>query len=195
MNGTYQEIDGRPALRFERSFSQPVDRVWRAVSDPDEMGRWFPARVTSDMRPGGAMSFEFEDPDAPPTTGEVTELDPPRLLEFKWGDELLRFELGPEGEGSRLVFIHFISEREQAARDAAGWDMCLRELGRHVAGEPASAPGIGVTPEWRRLYDKYIESGLPSGAPVPGTPSRAALRPSRVPASGSGSRSRPARGP
>lgn len=114
------------------------------------------------------MSFEFEDPDAPPTTGEVTELDPPRLLEFKWGDELLRFELGPEGEGSRLVFIHFISEREQAARDAAGWDMCLRELGRHVAGEPASAPGIGVTPEWRRLYDKYIESGLPSGAPVPG---------------------------
>jgi uncharacterized protein YndB with AHSA1/START domain len=168
MNGTYQEIDGRPALRFERSFSQPVDRVWRAVSDPDEMHRWFPARVTSDLRPGGAMSFEFDDPDAPASTGEVTELDPHRLLEFTWGDERLRFELQPEGAGSRLVFTHFLSDREQAARDAAGWDLCLGELDRHVAGEPASAPGIGVTPEWRNLYDKYVDSGLPSGAPIPG---------------------------
>jgi uncharacterized protein YndB with AHSA1/START domain len=168
MNGTYEEIDGRPALRFERSFSQPVERVWRAVSDPDEMGRWFPARVTADLQPGGAMSFEFDDPDAPPTTGEVTQLDPPRLLAFKWGEDLLRFELEPEGEGSRLVFIHFLANRDEAARNAAGWDICLRELDRQLAGEPAAAPGTGVTPEWRDLYDKYIESGLPSGAPVPG---------------------------
>jgi uncharacterized protein YndB with AHSA1/START domain len=167
MNGTYEEIEGRPALRFERSFEHPVERVWRAVSDPEEMHRWFPATVMLDLRPGGAMSFEFDDPDAPTTTGEITELDPPRLLAFSWGDDLLRFELEPQGEGSRLVFIHFLSQRDEAARNAAGWDMCLRELDRHVAGEPASAPGIGVTPEWRDLYDGYVDSGMPSGAPIP----------------------------
>ena len=167
MNGTYEEIEGRPALRFERSFKHPVERVWRAVSDPEEMHRWFPATVTLDLRPGGAMSFEFDDPDAPTTTREITELDPPRLLAFSWGDDLLRFELEPQGEGSRLVFIHFLSQRDEAARNAAGWDMCLRELDRHVAGGPASAPGIGVTPEWRDLYDGYVGSGMPSGAPIP----------------------------
>jgi uncharacterized protein YndB with AHSA1/START domain len=167
MNGTYEEIEGRPALRFERSFKHPVERVWSAVSDPEEMRRWFPATVTVDLRPGGAMSFEFDDPDAPATTGEITELDPPRLLAFSWGGDLLRFELEPEGKGSRLVFIHFLSQRNEAARNAAGWDVCLRELDRHVAGEPASAPGIGVTPEWRDLYDGYVSSGMPSGAPIP----------------------------
>jgi uncharacterized protein YndB with AHSA1/START domain len=167
MNGPYEEIDGRPALRFERSLAQPVDRVWRAVSSPDELKRWFPATVTVDLRPGGAMSFELDDPHAPPTSGEVTEVDPPRLLAFRWGEELLRFELEPDGAGSRLVFTHFLSEREQAARDAAGWDVCLRELGGLVAGEPATAPGTGATPEWRDLYERYVGRGLPSGAPIP----------------------------
>jgi uncharacterized protein YndB with AHSA1/START domain len=168
MNGSFIEIDGRPALRFERSFAQPVERVWRAVSDPEEMHHWFPAIVTVDLRPGGAMSFEFDDPDAPSLSGEVTELDPPRLFAFRWGEDLLRFELEPQREGSRLVFIHFLSERNEAARNAAGWDVCLRELGRQVAGEPATAPAIGVTPEWRDLYDGYVAAGLPSGAPIPG---------------------------
>jgi hypothetical protein len=113
------------------------------------------------------MSFRFDDPDAPPTEGKVTELDPPRLFAFDWGGEQLRFELEPAGDGCRLLFTHFLSERIQAARDAAGWEMCLRQLDRLLAGEDAEAPGIGPTPEWRDLYDKYVEEGLPSGAEIP----------------------------
>ena len=29
-NGTYLEIDGRPAVRFERIYDHPVARVWAA---------------------------------------------------------------------------------------------------------------------------------------------------------------------
>jgi uncharacterized protein YndB with AHSA1/START domain len=169
MNGTYLELDGRPALRFERSLSHPVEKVWRAITDPAEIQHWFPAAVDYEQRVGGAMSFRFDDPDAPPTEGEVTELDPPRLFAFDWGGEQLRFELEPAGDGCRLLFTHFLSERIQAARDAAGWEMCLAELDRLLAGEPAEAPGTGATPEWRELYDKYVAAGLPSGAEVPGS--------------------------
>ncbi len=28
-DGTYLEVDGRPAVRFERIYHQPIDRVWR----------------------------------------------------------------------------------------------------------------------------------------------------------------------
>ena len=167
MNGTYLELDGRPALRFERSLAYPVERVWRAITEPDEIHRWFPAAVELELRVGGPMSFRFDDPDAPPTDGEITELDPPRLLAFDWGDEQLRFELEPAGDGCRLLFTHFLSERIQAARDAAGWEMCLGQLDLLLAGEDATAPGIGPTPEWRELYDKYVAEGLPSGAEVP----------------------------
>ena len=67
-----------------------------------------------------------------------------------------------------MLFTHFLSERIQAARDAAGWEMCLAELDRLLADETSQAPGIGATPEWRELYDKYIAAGLPAGAEVPG---------------------------
>ena len=168
MNGTYLEIDGRPALRFERSLPHPPDEVWRAITDPAEIRDWFPAAVDYEPRVGARMSFRFDDPDAPPTEGEVTELDPPRLFAFDWGEEQLRFELEPAGDGCRLLFTHFLSERIQAARDAAGWEMCLAELDRLLASEAAEAPGIGATPAWRELYDKYVAAGLPSGAEVPG---------------------------
>ena len=50
MNGTYLELDGRPALRFERSIPHSVERVWRAITEPGEMGQWFPAAVEYEPR-------------------------------------------------------------------------------------------------------------------------------------------------
>ena len=41
MRGTYETVDNRPALRFERRLAHPIDKVWRAVTEPDELGRWF----------------------------------------------------------------------------------------------------------------------------------------------------------
>lgn len=40
--GTYIEHNGRPAVRFERTYAHSVDRVWAAVSDPEELAHWFP---------------------------------------------------------------------------------------------------------------------------------------------------------
>lgn len=37
MNGRQHTIDGRPALVFERYLAHPVERVWRAVTEPREL--------------------------------------------------------------------------------------------------------------------------------------------------------------
>ena len=42
-DGTLETINGRPALRFERMLTHSVERVWRAISVPAELERWFPA--------------------------------------------------------------------------------------------------------------------------------------------------------
>ena len=162
-------VDGRAAVRFERRLRHPVEAVWRAVTEPGELGHWFPAEVTADLRPGGAMSFRFRDDDAPPTEGRVTEYDPPRRFAFTWGGAVLRFELEPDdgGDACRLTFTAMPEEPEAAARDAAGWHVCLDVMERHLAGAPAEAPGGEPTDDWRRRYEEYAERRFPTGAPVP----------------------------
>jgi uncharacterized protein YndB with AHSA1/START domain len=170
MHGTYETVDDRPALRFERRLAHPIEAVWRAVTDPSELAHWFPAQVTVDLRTGGRMSFAFPDEALPPSDGEVTELDPPRRFAFSWGDEPLRFELEPAagGDGCVLRFTHLLSSRDQAARDAAGWHVCFEALDRLLAGTPGDAPGTEPTAEHHALQQEYERRGLPTGAPFPG---------------------------
>lgn len=168
MYGTYETIDGKPAVSFERRYPHPVDRVWRAVTEPGELAHWFPNTVEVDLREGGAMTFTFPDGEMKPMDGSVTALDPPHRFAFLWGEEELRIELEPDGDGCRLRFTHLLSTREQAARDAAGWHVCLARLEDLLSGDPGEAPGTGATGEWTELYDEYQRRGVPAGAPVPG---------------------------
>ena len=168
-HGSFETVDGRPAVVFERSLAHPVEAVWRAVTETGELAHWFPSSVEVDLRAGGRMRFVHADGGAPPAAGEVLELEPPRRFAFSWGEERLRFELEPAGEeGTRLRLTHFLSTRAQAARDAAGWHVCLDRLGDHLGGADAHAPTSEPTGEWRAHYDEYRRRGLPEGAPVPG---------------------------
>ena len=45
MYGSYVTIDDTPTLSFERRLSHPVDRVWEAITEPDELQHWFPSKV------------------------------------------------------------------------------------------------------------------------------------------------------
>lgn len=173
-HGSYETVDGRPLLRFERRLAHPIDAVWRAVSDPAELAHWFPSTIAvEELRVGGSMTFSFEEHDLPPMQGSVTELDPPRLLGFSWGDDELRFELAPSDDGAQttLRFSVALDARDKAARDATGWHVCLDALERQLGGVRDELPSTGVTPDWRERYEQYVASGMPSGAPIPGTSS------------------------
>jgi uncharacterized protein YndB with AHSA1/START domain len=165
MHGTYETINGRPALRFERVLRHPIDAVWQAVTEPAELAHWFPAKVTVDLEPGGAMSFDFGG--GMTMDGVVTELDPPRTFAFRWGTEDLRFELEPDGDGCRLRFTHVLDEENTAARNAAGWEVCLDQLEGRLDGAETTAPESRPTPEWERYYEEHTSRGVPSGAPIP----------------------------
>ncbi|WP_037906670.1 SRPBCC domain-containing protein [Actinacidiphila yeochonensis] len=167
--GTFrQNEDGRPTVLFERIYDLPIDRVWALVSDPAELAHWFPfPEVTLDLVMGGAATFSG-DRNAPGAVvaGRVTALDPPRLLAYDWGGDELRFELTRlDGARTRLSFTDFLEAEDAAARNAAGWDLCLAALGARAAGAPA--PPRGGEGAWQEHYDAYVAEGLPSGAVVP----------------------------
>jgi len=167
--------DGKYVLRFERHLGHPPEKVWHALTEPDQLRRWFPTDIEGERKLGARIRFVFRE-DAPRAQdmpellehdpedldGEFTEFDSPRLLAYTWGDEDLRWELERAGEGCRLAFTHTFGERsgiphpggprKRAARDASGWEVCLASLEALLDGRDW-APGE----LWKRRYERYVE--------------------------------------
>jgi uncharacterized protein YndB with AHSA1/START domain len=140
MTASQLTIGGRPALRLERRLDFPIERVWRAVTDPTELRQWFVSEVP--WKPEAGEEFE-----AAGQTGRITALEPPRLLAWEWGVERYSFELTPDGDGCLLVFTHvFDPELGPAWQHAAGWETYFNRLDVHLAGgflsEEAAHKGI-----------------------------------------------------
>jgi hypothetical protein len=88
----------------------------------------------------------------------VKRADAPKLLEYNWGGQDLRWQLEPLGTGgTRLTLWHNI-ERGFITWGAAGWHICFDVLDHFLGGEPL---GRIVGPEtmklggWQRLVTEY----------------------------------------
>lgn len=130
------ESGGRTALRMERRLAHPPQRVWDAITRPAHLAKWFPSEVSVDLRPGGEIGFHFPGDPGPGMTGRVTDADEPRLFAFTWGEDHLRWEITPDGDGSRLSLVHTFGDRFGAASFASGWQVCVTALGQLLAGGP-----------------------------------------------------------
>jgi uncharacterized protein YndB with AHSA1/START domain len=61
----------------------PIGVVWRTITEPDQIARWFADRVELDARPGGkgALFFEKNNLTAPLV---VEQVEPPTRFSFRW---------------------------------------------------------------------------------------------------------------
>ena len=83
-------------MTMTRVLDAPPPEVWRALTDPDELGRWWgPAgftapRIWLDLRVGGRYRIEMQPPGARAffLEGEFREVVPPSRLAytFRWED-------------------------------------------------------------------------------------------------------------
>ncbi len=144
---------GEVTLRFTRRLPHPPAKVWRALTQPEHLAAWFPTTIEGDLVPGSALRFSFREMDLPPFGGTLGTCEPPSLLEFSWGDERLRFELTPDGNGTVLTFSASFAEIGRAARDGAGWHTCLDLLAYDLAGASAPWP---QDERWRQVHADYV---------------------------------------
>jgi uncharacterized protein YndB with AHSA1/START domain len=164
-----QDAHGRSVLRFERLLRHPPEKVWKALTELDELRAWHPSPFELEPVLGGVVRYLPPDGDAF-GDGEVTEYHPPRVLAYTWGEDQLRWELEPREEGCLLVLTHVFDDRFKAARDAAGWHLCLDALSSSLDGAPSRRKGDdeGVPPGWRELNRAYEEQfGIPSDEATP----------------------------
>jgi uncharacterized protein YndB with AHSA1/START domain len=161
--GILERRDDEVTVRFTRRLSHPPAKVWRALTQPEHLAAWFPTTVEGDLAPGATLRYNFRDMDLPGFDGTVLACEPPRLLEFSWGDERLRFELTPAGQDTLLSFSASFAELGRAARDAAGWHVCLDVLACDLAGETAPWK---QDDRWRQVNGHYVRALGPEAATI-----------------------------
>jgi uncharacterized protein YndB with AHSA1/START domain len=119
---------------IERTFNAPVDKVWKAITDKEQMKQWY--FDLAEFKPEVGFEFQF-------TGGteenkylhlcKITEVVPNKKLTHSWrydgyeGNSFVTFELFAEGDKTRLKLTHAGLETFPANKDfakenfAAGW--------------------------------------------------------------------------
>jgi|SRR5918996_1485378 uncharacterized protein YndB with AHSA1/START domain len=157
LDGVREVIDGRDVLRFERRIGHPVERVWEALTSPDQISQWLEAQeVHIELVAGGRFDTRTTGPPelveaiireageaALQSNDTVLRVEPPHILEHTFGGNpasVVRWELLPDGGGCLLRLMHTEPtdfQDENAPRDLAGWHVLLEQLEKLLEGTPA----------------------------------------------------------
>lgn len=176
MDASFSRDGAHHVLLVHRRLDHPIEKVWRAVTERDLLKQWFPADVEGEWRVGAPLRFHFlhgegEGLSDDELSGEVLAVDAPRRLEFRWGSEVLSFELAPAAAGCELRLAQRVDDPSTGARNAAGWEMCLENLQLVLLGRSVLAFSVEVWREWFDRYRAALESefghqqGIPDSHP------------------------------
>ncbi len=150
----------RSTLVFVRDLRHPPDQVWAALTDPAQLAEWSPYTVDRDLGSPGDVTLTMIDGEvAEDMKASVRRAEPPTLLEYTWGSDLLRWELAPIATGTRLTLRHTLDDPDWAPKVAAGWHLCLDVADLLLAGDPVG-PIRGEEARqfgWDQLHDAYAE--------------------------------------
>ena len=134
--GEVARSDGAWILRFERRLSHPPEKVWRAITESEHLAHWLPADIVGERAAGAAIELPFWPShvekyglDEAPLTGEIRVWDPPKVFEWTWDTDVVRFELEPVDGGTALHFTTWLGPSDEAAANtAAGYHACFDHL-------------------------------------------------------------------
>jgi uncharacterized protein YndB with AHSA1/START domain len=149
---------GRPTLVFVRHLHHSPGKVWEALTDPEQLRQWAPFDSDRNLATPGPATLRMIDGQTSETfLANVQRAVPLELLEFTWGEDLLRWELAPDGSGTRLTLRHTVESPDWMPRVAAGWHICLLVAERFLDGTPIG-PIVGSEAKkygWETLHDAY----------------------------------------
>jgi uncharacterized protein YndB with AHSA1/START domain len=131
------------SIEITKQIDAPPERVFAALTDADELSRWFASSAESEPRTGGdyVLRFEFEDETKNHTyAGQYEEVTPERVR-YPWngrfGDTTVEFSLRPAGSGTELTLTHSgwtAAAEETRAMHEQGWGFFLDNLERYLTG-------------------------------------------------------------
>jgi len=137
---------GSLELRSSRLLPGPPDRVFRALTEPADIARWWGPRsfttpaVDLDLRVGGGYRFTMQPPDGDRfhLSGEFVEISPPSRLAytFRWEEPTpddretaVTLTTRADAEGTELTLRHTgFATAERVELHRGGWTDSLDKL-------------------------------------------------------------------
>ena len=120
---------------IERTLNASPERVWKAITNRDQMKEWY--FNLAEFEPEVGFEFTFEGGSEEMTyihLCKITKVEPGKLLQYRWryrdypGNSFVTWELFPEGDKTRLKLTHegletFPTDNKDFARSSfeAGW--------------------------------------------------------------------------
>ena len=102
-----QDDPKRGTIRLEHRYAHPPSRVWRALTDPARVARWW---APGDIRAEVGHRFEMDMGQWGMQACEVLAVEPDRLFRYRFAistlDTIITWELQAEGSGTRLTLTH-----------------------------------------------------------------------------------------
>ncbi|WP_433696061.1 SRPBCC family protein [Paraburkholderia phenoliruptrix] len=158
--GAEVQKDGdRWTLVLVRELRHSPERVWHALTDPASLREWAPFDADRSLASVGPVKLSTVGTPTPQVSEtQITRADAPNVLEYRWGENDLRWQLEPLGDGTRLTLWHNI-DRKFISMGAAGWHICLDVLDHFLADDPLGriVAGDAMNFEWPRLNSEYAK--------------------------------------
>lgn len=152
--------DGKRVLRFERRLSHSIDRVWAALTSPEQLIGWWGSADELELAEGGKIVMRWlnkdQDGNQVVLHGKVTRFEPPRILEYDTDVHgVLRFELADDNGATVLSFSSTVDVPDGVLPLAlAGWQLHLNFLAITLDGEPTDLVNLPMD-QWRQWHDQY----------------------------------------
>jgi uncharacterized protein YndB with AHSA1/START domain len=154
----YRTDGERWTLVFVRVLRHSPERVWAALTDPVQLRAWAPFVADRDLGSIGDATLTMIDGEvSEDLSASVTRAERPTVLEYTWGDDLVRWQLDAVDPGTRLTLEHTVGDGELLPKVAAGWHLCLDVAERLLDGQPIE-PIRGEDARnygWEELHDAY----------------------------------------
>lgn len=141
----------RPSLTLIRQIKAPPARVFAALTQPDQMIKWWSpdvgptVSVTADVRPGGRFSIVFRMANGQEHNpkGVYQEVIPDQKLVFTWEwpgrpekESRVTFRLTPKDNGAELILTHEqLPDVQAQVSHERGWSGLLGRLENYLGAE------------------------------------------------------------
>jgi uncharacterized protein YndB with AHSA1/START domain len=135
------------SLKKERTFQQPIEKVWKAISRGEEISKWF---IQADFKPEVGYEYTFtatEEHGGTRIRGKVLQASP-YDIKYTWivgdgqGETLVHWHLEEMNDSTKLVLTHSgmaqfpeASAIEMMGHFDAGWEACFATLAQYINDE------------------------------------------------------------
>ena len=150
-------------VTYRRKSKHSAARLWRAITEPDEVAAWMGTAAKVDLRPGGTYFVDFGGDGPDQLEGIIVRVEPGRKLGYVWGWSYAEWEISEELDGSSYTFLqNGLADRGDDEEGLpAGWHEFFERLDDHLDGitrteDEHAARWHALKPAYREQLDAVI---------------------------------------